>query len=86
MLSTASCGENVKVVTQIQYAEPAPPSADLLIEPAPTVTAGSANVGEALARLASDNKSLRRTVLGWQLWYADALKSIRDANAARAKP
>lgn len=82
----AACAPDLKIVTRIELAEPSPPSADLLVEPAPTVTAGSKDVGEALARLASDNKSLRRTVLGWQLWHADMLRSIRSANeAAKAR-
>lgn len=83
LLCLAACAPDVKVVTRVEIAEPSPPSADLLVEPTPTVTAGSKDVGEALTRLASDNKSLRRTVLGWQLWYADMLKSIRSANGAK---
>lgn len=82
-LMLSACAPDVKIVTRIELAEPAPPSADLLVEPAPTVTAGSKDVGEVLTRLASDNKSLRRTVLGWQLWYADMLRSIRGANNAK---
>lgn len=84
-LLLAACDPAPKVVTATVYAEPAPPAVDLLTEPAPTVTAGSKNIGEVLERLAVDNKSLRRTVIGWQLWYADVLRSIREANGIVVK-
>lgn len=84
-LCLAACAPDVKVVTKIQFAEPAPPSADLLAEPAVPVTAGSKNVAEAIARVSASNKDLRKTILGWQVWYADMLKSIRDANEGAGK-
>lgn len=84
-LLLAACGPDVKVVTRVQMAEPAPPSADLLVEPVIPTTAGSKDVAEAIARVSASNKELRRTILGWQKWYSDLLLSIRAVNEP-AKP
>lgn len=82
-LTLCACADDPKVVTRTEVVLPAPPSPDLLVEPAPTVTAGSKNVGEALERLATDNKRLRMSVLGWQLWWRDAQRSVEAHKAPK---
>lgn len=81
MLSTASCGENVKVVTRVEYTLPTPPSADLLVQPAPVTTAGSKDVGEVIARLTLGNVARDKIIAGWILWWAAAQASVNAAKA-----
>lgn len=84
-LCLAACAPDVKVVTKVVAIEPSPPSADLLAEPEIPTTAGSKDMQEAIARVSAGNKGLRKVILGWQIWYSDMLKSIRETNEPSAK-
>lgn len=73
-LALAACAEP-RIVTRTETALPAPPSADLLVAPAPPVTAGSKDMGEVVGRLAAGIVERDRLLDGWRRWWADAQQS-----------
>lgn len=73
----AGCSDPApKVLVQIQRELPTSPSPDLLVQPAPVVTAGSKDVGEALARMKVGLLERDRILAGWLLWWAAARASV----------
>lgn len=78
-LLLAACNDT-KVVTSVTYAEPAPPSADLLAPLVPATVAGTKSSAEAIEKLAVGVKVRDDMLAGWRQWYADLLKSIRGIN------
>ena len=82
----SSCGEKPpSVVVQIQRELPAPPSADLMVQPPPVVTAGSKDVGEVIQRMALGNLQRDRIIAGWIGWWLAAKLSAERANAGEGK-
>ena len=84
-LCLAACGDSApKVVVQVQREMPAPPSADLLVQPPAVQTAGAKDVGEVIGRLSLGNVERDRIIAGWIAWYLAAKLSVEGT--AKPKP